>query len=290
MVIASTRSARSASARTFGFAAASSPETISRLSGSGSGPSSSDTAAHASATPRPFAVSGRKKAPEPGLSARPSSAASLARCEPPPAPPPDQIKIARSLARRRSPRSPRMSRRQARAVVPGAVWMSPAAPADAPERIGDPVLGVQVVEAEAALVTEPALVDLRVVAGEDPPDFAFALVGVDVAADRAKSADGRDALQLPGSDLKARLRRQQRADRAELGHVAGERARVGLVLEGRDERLRAAVQGDELVVLGNRLAEARAAVAEDAALAVDRDRGRDRDRLLEGPLLEGHPR
>src|SRR5204862_4407028 len=89
-----------------------------------------------------------------------------------------------------------------------------AAPADAPEWIGDPVLGVQVGEAEAALVAEPALVDLRVVAREDPPDLAFALVGVDVAADRAKSADGRDALQLPGSDLKARLGRQQRADRA----------------------------------------------------------------------------
>src|SRR6266536_2388271 len=50
------------------------------------------------------------------------------------------------------------------------------------------------------------------------------------------------------------------------------------------------LDGDEPVVLGDRLAEACAAVAEDAALAVDRDRGRDRDRLLEGALLERHPR
>src|SRR5205085_6149638 len=50
------------------------------------------------------------------------------------------------------------------------------------------------------------------------------------------------------------------------------------------------VAGDELVVLAHVRAEARAAVAEDAALAVEGDRRRDRDRLLEGELLEGHPR
>src|SRR5205814_2704991 len=36
--------------------------------------------------------------------------------------------------------------------------------------------------------------------------------------------------------------------------------------------------------------EARAAVAEDAALAVERDRRADRDRLVEGALREDHPR
>src|SRR5919201_1625410 len=63
---------------------------------------------------------------------------------------------------------------------------------------------------------------------------------------------------------------------------------VRLVLERRDHRLRAAVDCDELRVLGNALAEARAAVAEDAALAVERDERGDRDRLVEGPLREGH--
>src|SRR5207249_8980507 len=94
----------------------------------------------------------------------------------------------------------------------------------------------------------------------------------------------------PRPPLEAVLRRQERADRAELGHVAGERARVGHVLEGRDHRQRAAVGGDELAVLRDALAEARAAVTEDAALAVERDGGRDRDRLLEGELFEAHPR
>ena len=71
--IASTLSARSASARTSGFAAASSPETMSSSIGSGSASSRSAAAAQASATPRPFAVSSRWKAPLPGLSASPSS-------------------------------------------------------------------------------------------------------------------------------------------------------------------------------------------------------------------------
>ena len=54
-------SACSASARTFGFAAASSPETTSTPIDSGSAPSSSQHAAHASATPRPFGVSGGRR-------------------------------------------------------------------------------------------------------------------------------------------------------------------------------------------------------------------------------------
>jgi hypothetical protein len=46
---------------------------------------------------------------------------------------------------------------------------------------------------------------------------------------------------------------------------------VRLVLERRDQRLRAAVHSDELAVLGDVLGEPRAAVAEDATLAVERD-------------------
>src|SRR5262249_48490613 len=46
----------------------------------------------------------------------------------------------------------------------------------------------------------------------------------------------------------------------------------------------------ELAVFAHVRAEARAAVTEDAALAVERDRRRDRDRLLERLLLVDHPR
>ena len=148
----------------------------------------------------------------------------------------------------------------------------------------------EVREGEAALVAEPALVDLGVVAREDALDLALARRRADVAADRAEAADRRHVLDLPRPRLEAVLRRGERADRAELGHVAGEVALVRLVLERRDHRLRAAVDRDELAVLGDRLAEARAAVAEDAALAVERDQRRDRDRLLERALRERHAR
>ena len=144
--------------------------------------------------------------------------------------------------------------------------------------------------AEAALVAEPALVDLRVVAGEDPLHLPLAGRRGDVAADRAEAADRWDVLDLPRPRLEAVLRRSQRADRAELDHVPGERRLVGAVLEGGDVGARAALARDQLTVLGDALGEPRAAVAEDAALAVERDRRRDRDRLLEGALGEAHAR
>src|SRR5580765_4778136 len=139
-------------------------------------------------------------------------------------------------------------------------------------------------EAETALVAEPALVDVRVVPGADPLHLALARRRLDVAADRAQAADGRDVLDLPRTGLEAVLRRRQGADRAELDHVPGEGRAVRLVLEGGDDRLGAALPRDELIVLGDVRREAGAAVAEDAALAVEGDRGRDRDRLLEGAL------
>src|SRR5205823_7704428 len=118
-------------------------------------------------------------------------------------------------------------------------------------RLLDPVRGVEVREPEAPLVAEPALVDLRVVAGEDPLDLALARRRGDVAADRAEPADRRHVLDLPWPRLEAVLRRGERADRAELDHVPGEARAVGLVLEGGDHRRGAAVAGDQLTVLGN---------------------------------------
>ncbi len=343
--------------------------------------SSSQQAAQASATPRPFGVSGRWKAPQPSRSASPSFSASLATVAPPRPPGPLQTRTTRSASatagslrvvddrgavaprgldpqvddRRaldhrhvaehdddvgvanRGERQPvgveragdllrqhrlvrvepdaqqlpervrlldRLGAREHRDDAPARLAQQPlglvdrllprnlleTAPAQALQRPREPVPGAQVRVREAALVADPALVDLRVVAGEDPLDLPLAHGRVDVAADRAEAADRRHVDDLPRPPLEAVLRRQERADRAELGHVAGERARVGQVLEGRDHRQRAAVRGDELAVLRDALAEAGAAVAEDAALAVERDRGRDRDRLLEGELLEAHPR
>ena len=143
---------------------------------------------------------------------------------------------------------------------------------------------------EAALVAEPAAVDLGVVAGEDPLDLPLADRRRRVAADRAAGADGGHVLDLPRPRVEAVEARRERSDRTELDHVPREDRAVRLVLEGRDLGARAPVPRDQLAVLGDLLGEARAAVAEDAALAVERDERGHRDRLVERDLREGHAR
>src|SRR5207248_1909403 len=60
---------------------------------------------------------------------------------------------------------------------------------------------------------------------------------------------------------------------------------VGAAVERADERVIGPREERQLVVLRDLLREAHAAVAEDAALAVDRDQRRQRDRLREVALL-----
>ena len=89
--------ADSASARTFGSFAASSrdEQQPDRL---GSAPSSSEAAAHASATPRAFGVAGTSNAPQPSRPASPSFSASAATTAPPRPCGPDQIGTTRSAS------------------------------------------------------------------------------------------------------------------------------------------------------------------------------------------------
>src|SRR4029077_10176617 len=133
-------------------------------------------------------------------------------------------------------------------------------------------------------------VDLRVVARLDALDGALARRGAGVAPGRAEPADGRHVLDLPRSRLEPVLGRREGPDRAELDHVARKRRAVWILAERRDLRVRPAVPGDQLLVLRHVAREAGAAVAEDAALAVEGDEGRDRDRLVERQLRERHPR
>ena len=92
------------------------------------------------------------------------------------------------------------------------------------------------------------------------------------------------ALDVPRPRAEAVGPRGQRAHRAQLDDVAAERRDVGVPVERADERVRAALEQDQLVVLGDLLREAHAAVAEDAALAVDRDQRRELERLDEVAL------
>ena len=142
---------------------------------------------------------------------------------------------------------------------------------------------------EAALVAEPAAVDLGVVARQDPLDLALARRRATLQPTGQSAADRRDVLDLPRPRLEPVLGRGERADGAELDHVARERRAVRVLPERRDLRVRAAVPRDQLAVLGDVAREPGAAVAEDAALAVERDQRRDRDRLVEGHLRERHP-
>ena len=155
-------------------------------------------------------------------------------------------------------------------------------------RTVDPLRVGEHLEAVAAAVAEPAVVDLGVVAPEHPFHLLVADGEADVALARAERADRAGLLDVPGPGAEAVGVVGQGADRAELGDVAVERGDVGAVVEGADEGAVAALQQLQLGVFGDLLAEAHAAVAEDAALAVDRDQRREFDRLLEVALFVDH--
>ena len=152
------------------------------------------------------------------------------------------------------------------------------------ERLGDPLVDVGRLVGEAALVAQPAVVDLVVLAREHAHHAVVADGQLDVALRRAVGADRARALDVPRARAEAVRGRGERADRAQLDDVAAERRDVGMPVERRDVRVRAALGEDQLVVLGDLLREADAAVAEDAALAVDRDQRRQLERLAEVAL------
>ena len=152
------------------------------------------------------------------------------------------------------------------------------------ERLGDALVHVEGLVGEAALVAQPAVVDLGVVADHDARDLVVAHGQGHVALGGAQGADRARGLDVPRAGAEAVGGRGQRAHRAELDDVAAERRHVRVAVEGADERVRAAVVEDELVVLGDLLRVAHAAVAEDAALAVDGDQRGDLQRLAEVAL------
>ena len=132
---------------------------------------------------------------------------------------------------------------------------------------------------EAPAVADPAVVDLDVLAGRHPHQFAPALPEVDVAADSAARADAGGVVHVPGSGLEAPDARRQCADRAEVDDVAAEDRLQRLVELRRDVGLNPSLVGGQLLLPGDFVVIARAAVAEHAALAVEGDPVTDRERL-----------
>ena len=154
----------------------------------------------------------------------------------------------------------------------------------ADQRLRDALFAVDRLVGEAALVAQPAVVDLGVVAREHAHDAVVADGELDVALRGAERAQRAGALDVPRARAEAVGARGERADGAQLDDVAAERRDVRVAVERADERVRAALEQDQLVVLGDLLREAHAAVAEDAALAVDRHQRRELERLLEVAL------
>ena len=106
---------------------------------------------------------------------------------------------------------------------------------------------------------------------------ADALVDVHRTADAALRAGRRRAVIVPRPRLEAVRLRRQRADRAELGHVAAEIRNVGFARGRRDDRVRAAVVRAQRLLAGDDLVEAHAAQTQDATFFVEHD-GRARGR------------
>ena len=139
--------------------------------------------------------------------------------------------------------------------------------------------------AEAALVAQPAVVHLVVLAVQHAQHLRVVAHRVlHVALARAERAHRARALDVPRARAEAVGGRGQRAHRAQLDDVAAERAHVRAAVVGAHVGVVAALEEHQLVVLGHLLGEAHAAVTEDAALAVDGHQRAQLQRLLEVAL------
>ena len=158
-------------------------------------------------------------------------------------------------------------------------------PAVAHEGLGDALIDVDGLVGEAALVAHPAVVDVVIAVGAaaggcaggvtaaHPLHLLVADGELDVALRRAQRADAAGALDVPRSGAEPVGPGGERAHRTQLDDVAAERGHVGVAVVGADEGVGGALGEDQLVVLGDLLREAHAAVAKDAPLAVDRNQG-----------------
>src|SRR5436190_13090466 len=95
--------------------------------------------------------------------------------------------------------------------------------ARANQRLDDPLARLDHLEAEAALVTQPAVVDLDVVPCQHSLDPLVPDRELDVALARAQGAYGPRVLDVPGTGAEPVGLRGQGADGAELDDVAVER-------------------------------------------------------------------
>ena len=153
---------------------------------------------------------------------------------------------------------------------------------DAPRQVGVP-------EREPPLVAGPGVVHVGVVAGEDAHDRTSAQVDADVAARAAVLTDGVRRREVERAGDEAIGLGGERPHGTDLDRVAGERRPEVLARGDRDAFARAPREQLDEPVAADLVAEAGAARAQDAALAVELDERRERDRLLVRALGLGVP-
>ena len=132
---------------------------------------------------------------------------------------------------------------------------------------------LQAVIGKAGLVRDPLLVDVLVQPRQDAHHLAAARVDRDVAADRIEHVDRFGLLQLPRARPVGIGLGVQRADRADVDHVAGQLRHDRMLDPGADLHVLAAAGGAQLLDAGDLAREADAARAVDAARHVGRDQG-----------------
>src|SRR5207237_10798550 len=103
-------------------------------------------------------------------------------------------------------------------------------------------------EAVAAGIAEPAVVDREIFSRLKAADPVVAGVELDVAAHAAARADARRAVQVPGPAHEAILPRGQRADGTDLRPVALVVRLGGFVVEGADDGVDTALDQRQLLL------------------------------------------
>ena len=151
----------------------------------------------------------------------------------------------------------------------------------ADQRRRHPAGKVAVAEGEPALVADPGVVHVRVVARQDPDDLSAAQVDPHVASGAAVLAHGVGARKVEGSGDEPVRRRRQGTHRADLHGVTREGRAEVLARPDRDAFAGAATEQLDEPVAADLVAEAGAPGAEHAPLAIEVHERRERDRLLE---------
>ena len=124
---------------------------------------------------------------------------------------------------------------------------------------------VQALVGEAVAVRQPALVDRLVLQRQHAQHLMVLHLHDDVAAERVMAGHAATARQLPGAGRVAKRLGRQRADRAQVDHVARQLVIDGLVDERQDLGVLAAPGHAEFHLAGDLLAKAHAARAVNAA-------------------------